>query len=116
MAPIPQQRNHRLLFYTRSVCKDCLVSFNPFAIYFYRLSMFRPMTNGVCLEPTGLRAWLRRRGLHWSCFCPLETGEPLSCQIVHGKNNGHVIAHCGQYPSHCGFRRKSSIFLSHLVL
>ena len=85
------------------------------AWWFWFLSLFncitnplRPTSNRVRIEPNGLRAWLRRRGLHWSCFCPLETGEPMSCQIVHGMS-GNVSALCGQNPSHCGFHSKFQI-------
>ena len=48
-------------------------------------------------------------------FCPLKTGEPISCQIVHGVN-GCVFAYCGQYPSHCGFQSKFTVFKSHTLL
>lgn len=78
--------------------------------FFFRcLLSLRPTSNGERIEPNGLRAWLRRRGLYWSCFCPLETGEPMSCQIVHG-TYGRVSAYCGQFPSHCGFRCKFAFF------
>ena len=118
LAAVPQQRDCGLLLFTWSMCTDRLVSYFSSSYIVYRSLTFfslRPTSNGDHIEPNGLRAWLRRCGLHWSCFCPLETGEPMSCQIVHGIN-GRVFTHCGQSISHCGFRCKYAYFSYDILL
>jgi hypothetical protein len=72
--------------------------------------LFRPMQNGIRIKPQGVRAWLRKRGLHWACFCVLEMDTSVSCQIIHALD-GRVMAFCSQSPSRCGFRSTSVIFL-----
>ena len=70
--------------------------------------------------PDHIRNWLRRHGLFWCCFCPLESGSSASCQIVHC-NDGTVKAYCTDFPPKCGFRGKflsfpQSTFSDHLFL
>ena len=91
--------------------RDRLVSYFPFVLVSldHLLSLRPTSSNGDRIEPNSIRVWLRRHGLHWSCFCPLKTGEPMSCQIVHGMNE-HVSAYCGQFISHCGFCSKFECF------
>ena len=64
----------------------------------------RPTRNGNRIQDGQLREWLRRRGLHLSCFCPLvsDTGQSASCQIVHCRG-GSVKAFCTEFPPKCGF-------------
>ena len=113
MAPVSQQWNCRLLHLTWAMGRNSLVR----VFFFHGLSRcllsLRPILNGEHIEPNGLRGWLCRRGLHWLCFCPLKTAEPMSCKIVHGRN-GNVSAYCGQFPSRCGFRSRFAFFWNHI--
>ncbi|KAG6823882.1 hypothetical protein H0H93_002886, partial [Arthromyces matolae] len=66
-----------------------------------------PTHNGVPVLPSGLRAYLRARGLHWACFCAmlLPEGQSCSCRIVQSKQDKHVMAFCGEPMKgiKCGF-------------
>jgi hypothetical protein len=65
----------------------------------------RPTRNGIRIQDDKLREWLRRRGLHLACFCPLVSeipGQSASCQIVHCRG-GSVKAFCTEFPPKCGF-------------
>lgn len=63
-----------------------------------------PLHQGKRIVPTGIKSWLRTRGLHWSCFCPLVSGKStLSTRIVGSFEGGEVLVFCNAYPSNCGF-------------
>ncbi|GLB33508.1 hypothetical protein LshimejAT787_0103920 [Lyophyllum shimeji] len=62
-----------------------------------------PLFQKKRIVPKGIKAWLRTRGLHWSCFCPLVSGKStLSSRIVESLD-GEVLIFCNAYPSNCGF-------------
>lgn len=63
----------------------------------------RPLWRGERITPTGIKAWLRNRGLHWSCFCALVSGSSHSTQIVQSAGDGKVYVFCSEYPSKCHF-------------
>ncbi len=54
--------------------------------------------DGHPLKPTGLKDWLRARGLFIECLCPLALDvtplDPYSCRLVQNKNSGDVMAFC----------------------
>ncbi|KAF8219489.1 hypothetical protein L208DRAFT_1339696, partial [Tricholoma matsutake] len=55
------------------------------------------------ITPTGIKAWLCNRGLHWSCFCALVSGSLHLTQIVQSAGDGKVYVFCSEYPSKCHF-------------
>ncbi|KAF8230518.1 hypothetical protein L208DRAFT_1281641 [Tricholoma matsutake] len=63
----------------------------------------RPLWRGKRITPTGIKAWLCNRGLHWSCFCALVSGSSYSTQIVQSAGDGKVYVFCSEYPSKCHF-------------
>ena len=68
-------------------------------------NLSRPTRNGTRIQDDQLREWLRRRGLHLACFCPLVSevpGQSSSCQIVHCRD-GSEKAFCTEFPPKCGF-------------
>lgn len=58
-------------------------------------------SNGMQLQATGLKDWLRARGLFIECLCPLvaEVGDrvPHSCRIVQSAGSRDVFAFCNLY-------------------
>ncbi len=54
--------------------------------------------DGHPLKPTGLKDWLRARGLFIECLCPLALDvtprDPYSCRLVQNKSSGDVMAFC----------------------
>lgn len=54
--------------------------------------------DGHALKPTGLKDWLRARGLFIECLCPLALDvtprDPYSCRLVESKTTGDVFAFC----------------------
>ncbi|KAG6847940.1 hypothetical protein H0H93_004721, partial [Arthromyces matolae] len=66
-----------------------------------------PIRNGSLILPTGIREYLRTRGVHWPCFCALLLGNGATCssRIVHSRDTGEVFAFCGRKSSgfDCGF-------------
>ncbi|KAG6819958.1 hypothetical protein H0H93_007038 [Arthromyces matolae] len=78
-----------------------------FAVVLCRLvTMAWPMSNGILILPTGVRGFLRTRGVHWACFCALILGEGQTCssRIVHA-DSGDVLVFCGRRNAghDCGF-------------
>jgi len=72
-----------------------------------------PTFNGKRIVPTGIKNWLRARGLHWSCFCGLLSGASESTQIVQSIGDGKVYVFCSSYPPKCHFYLKlSEIYIS----
>ncbi|KAF8158437.1 hypothetical protein B0H34DRAFT_674846 [Crassisporium funariophilum] len=63
-----------------------------------------PLYRGVKIKPSGIKDWLRARGLHWACFCGMTaaSGVHLSAQIVH-TIAGDVVVFCHYEPSTCNF-------------
>lgn len=74
----------------------------------------RPMHNGRRIVPSGIKAWLRNRGLHWPCFCSLVLGQTSSSQIVESMG-GDVLVFCHDDMSKCRFYRMLQ-FIAHLIL
>ena len=61
---------------------------------------YRPLkVDGTLIVATGLKEWLRARGLFLECFCPLVFGisdrESSSCRIVVSLG-GDVFAFCNK--------------------
>ncbi|KAF8804229.1 hypothetical protein BYT27DRAFT_7259410 [Phlegmacium glaucopus] len=84
-----------------------LVIFSPMAGEYVTVAW--PTSHGRRIQPNGIKAWLRLRGLHWPCFCSLTSEDPqsLSTQIVEALD-GRVYALCHSTPSKCGFRMNLS--------
>ncbi|KAF8058006.1 hypothetical protein FPV67DRAFT_1525424 [Lyophyllum atratum] len=61
-----------------------------------------PLYQNKRIVPAGIKSWLRNRGLHWPCFCPLISGKSVSARIVESQQ-GEVYVFCNEYPSSCGF-------------
>ena len=116
LVPIPQQRSRGILHQSWTSSRSCMVCSLAFVMGLAH-PLSRPTLHGTRIEATGIRAWLRRRGLHWPCFCTLEAGESVSCQIIHTLS-GRVVAYCGQSPSYCGFQSMSWIMfcLDHILI
>jgi len=88
-----------------------LVSFLHYTFdVFWNLSWLRPSYKGIKIKPSGIKEWLRARGLHWGCFCGM-TASPnvyLSSRIIHtAKGNVYVLCH--HEVSSCKFFCKQSI-------
>lgn len=62
----------------------------------------RPLWNGTRIVPTGIKQWLQKRGLHWSCFCALIGGSSTPSRIVESLQ-GDVLIFCHHDSSRCGF-------------
>ncbi|KJA22512.1 hypothetical protein HYPSUDRAFT_66982 [Hypholoma sublateritium FD-334 SS-4] len=64
--------------------------------------------NGMQLQATGLKDWLRARGLFIECLCPLvaEVGDRVahSCRIVQSAGSRDVFAFCNLDHDGCGMR------------
>ncbi|KAJ7321584.1 hypothetical protein DFH08DRAFT_818441 [Mycena albidolilacea] len=60
------------------------------------VSVSRPRHNGVKIVPSGLRPWLRARGLFFECFCAFSSApdDPRPCQIVESSLSGNFFAFC----------------------
>ncbi|KAJ7481510.1 hypothetical protein FB451DRAFT_1394161 [Mycena latifolia] len=66
-----------------------------------------PTYGGVKIPPKYILNFLRRNGLHWSCFCTIlcdQTRSPTTilCVIVNALSDG-VFATCGSTPLRCSF-------------
>ncbi|KAJ7508405.1 hypothetical protein B0H11DRAFT_2304323 [Mycena galericulata] len=77
-----------------------------------------PAHNGVKIVPTGIRPWLRNRGLFLECFCGFRSAlnEPRSCQIVESQVSGDVLAFCHFDHPRCGFKVNLSYVYRHSIL
>ncbi|KZP09375.1 hypothetical protein FIBSPDRAFT_963990 [Athelia psychrophila] len=62
------------------------------------------MPCGQPIIASGIREWLRRRGLLWLCFCSLKANgnAALSTRIVDAVESGDTLAFCHYSPSRCG--------------
>ncbi|KAF6740901.1 hypothetical protein DFP72DRAFT_1127746 [Ephemerocybe angulata] len=63
---------------------------------------------GDYILDTGLREWLRARGLHISCFCVIRLKRPTSCRIIH-EMGGDVVAKCHFKDPECPFFLRLSV-------
>ncbi|RDB26060.1 hypothetical protein Hypma_006548 [Hypsizygus marmoreus] len=64
-----------------------------------------PTHNDVPIVPTGIKAYLRTRGLFWECFCGLVSSVvPRPSRIVVSNVTGDVFVFCHFEHSHCNFR------------
>lgn len=77
-------------------------------------SIIRPIKpDGGRILATGLKEWLRARGLFIECLCPLvldslESRDPRSCRLVES-TGGDVFAFCNQESNGCGMRSKQIV-------
>lgn len=80
-----------------------------FAHHTYLHSFSRPRHNGVKIVPSGLRPWLRARGLFFECFCAFSSApdDPRPCQIVESSLSGNFLAFCHFGHAKCRFKSKS---------
>lgn len=67
-----------------------------------------PTHNGIPIQPSGIRAWLRLWGLHWACFCSmlLPKGETCTTRITESGTKAvpQTIITCGgEVTQDCGF-------------
>ncbi|KAJ7754675.1 hypothetical protein DFH07DRAFT_773662 [Mycena maculata] len=65
-----------------------------------------PTSKGNKIVPSGLRQFLRLRGLFWECFCAFgtDTNEPRSCQIVVSACTKIIWAFCHYDEPRCRFK------------
>ncbi|KAJ6452182.1 hypothetical protein C8R47DRAFT_1229530 [Mycena vitilis] len=65
-----------------------------------------PTHNNVKIVPSGIRGFLRNRGLLIECFCAFlsEHDDPKSCQIVVSKVTNHVFLFCHYPNAQCAFK------------
>ena len=56
------------------------------------------------IRPASIPGFLRRRNLHWECFCPLLTTAYMPVRFVN--KTGRLIAVCHHNTSKCGFSCK----------
>ncbi|KAF8154586.1 hypothetical protein B0H34DRAFT_676339 [Crassisporium funariophilum] len=87
----------------RAQCSSSdIVIYSALATQIVRIAW--PLYCGVKIKPSGIKDWLRARGLHWACFCGMTaaSGVHLSAQIVH-TIAGDVVVFCHYEPSTCNF-------------
>ncbi|KJA15068.1 hypothetical protein HYPSUDRAFT_59027 [Hypholoma sublateritium FD-334 SS-4] len=98
-APAMGESNHPLLAAARDIQR-----YSPDLVIYSRLVgavvsvSWIMKADGHALKPTGLKDWLRARGLFIECLCPLALDvtprDPYSCRLVESGTNGDVFAFC----------------------
>ncbi|KAF8868981.1 hypothetical protein CPB84DRAFT_1856883 [Gymnopilus junonius] len=68
------------------------------------------------ITPTGIRHWLRIRGLHWPCFCASTVDTSVSSRIVVYASTSYVYALCHKQQFGCGFEINLTGILASSVL
>ncbi|KAJ7242719.1 hypothetical protein C8J57DRAFT_1526082 [Mycena rebaudengoi] len=63
-----------------------------------------PTNKGVKILASGLKQYLRTRGLFLECFCAFGSDEPRSSQIVVSNVTNDVFGFCHSNPSRCEFK------------
>ncbi|KAF4600364.1 hypothetical protein EYR38_004989 [Pleurotus pulmonarius] len=79
-----QRESTELVIFSSEIGRACEISFPAWR-------------NGVRIE--GIKEYLRRRNIFWSCFCALIECQPVSCRIVEALSNGETYTFCHYNPS-----------------
>lgn len=103
-----QLRSADLIIYSRTLGQIATVSWSIFSLSSIACKLCllvypRPTVRGAAICPSGLKSFLRKRGLVIECYCPLLFPDaPRSCRLVISNTTNDLLAFCNRQPSVCG--------------